>query len=111
MTIKELEKRVELAEKNGLLKINIVDEEDGNEGIWACFASKVDADIYDKDSYGEEITCFLMNHALIGGPTWGARLIVKTNGDNRPKIDATDLIKQVKKSVKKGDYPHPKEFK
>lgn len=110
MNIKDLEERVEIAEKNGLLKVNIVHEDGGNEGIWACFASKEYADIYYKDSYGEEIECFLMNAALIQGRTWGARLTVKTNGANRSIISVYELIEQMKKSIENNDYPQPEEF-
>ncbi len=106
MNLKELEERIETAEKNGLLKINIVHEEDGNEGIWACFASRKDANVYEKDSFDEEIECFLMNHALVGHPTWGARVTVKTNGEQRPVIKVNDLIAQIQIEIENGNYPH-----
>lgn len=109
-TIKELEKRVKEAQKNGTVKVNI--SHDGeNEGIWACPCTPEDAKIYEKNTHGEAFQCFLMNHALIGGPSWGARLTVKTNGDMRPIIPVEDVLKQMNEAVAAGDYPPAEDFK
>ncbi len=109
MDLKQLEERVTAAETNGVCKINIV-HDTGNEGIWACFVTPADKEIYHGDKRGT-FEVFLMNGALIGGPSWGAKLKVKTNGgDLRPNILVADVIKQMEAAVKSGDYPTPDKF-
>lgn len=109
-TIKDLEKRVKAAKKNGTIKVNITHDGE-NEGIWACPCTPEDAKTYEKDTRGESFQCFLMNHALIGGPSWGARLTVKTNGDMRPSVSVEEVIKQMNEAVAAGDYPPMEAFK
>jgi hypothetical protein len=111
MTIKDLEARVKKAEKNGGIKVNITHAGQGNEGIWACLASAKDKKIYEKDTNGDTFEVFLMNHALVGGPTWGARLTVTSKGNMRPEITVDDLIKQMNEAVEAGDYPPMEAFK
>jgi hypothetical protein len=108
-TIKDLETRVKKAEKIGTCKVNI--SHDGeNEGIWACFVSEHDKEVYDKNTSGDKIDVYLMNHALIGGPTWGAKLTVTTQGAARPSIKVEDVRQQMQEAVANGDYPPKKDF-
>jgi hypothetical protein len=109
MNLKELQDRVTVAEPNGMLKVNI-NHGDGNEGIWACFATPQDKEVYDKNKVGDPFEVFLLNQALIGGPSWGARLKLKAGGDNRPMIAAAKVIEQIIEAVKSGDYPTAEEF-
>lgn len=110
MNLDELQARVAAAEPNGCIKVNIEHGDGECEGIWAYLATPEDAAIYKKDTSGDEITVFLANAALIGGPTWGARLKVKTTGNSRPVIKVDDLIDQMNAAVEAGDYPLPTEF-
>ena len=111
MEITDLEARVKQGEKHGTCKVNI-DHGDGNEGIWACFATAEDRATYDRNKAGEEFQVFLMNHALIGGPTWGARLKLTSTGNNvRSIIPVAKVIEQMNEAVKSGDYPTPDKFK
>ncbi len=110
MTIKDLEDRVEAGQGIGTFKLNIT--HDGqNEGIWACFVTPKDKAIYDKNTSGDKINVYLMNHALISGPTWGAKLTVKTRGSLRPVITVQELIKQMNKAAEAGEYPPMEAFK
>lgn len=106
MTLKELEARVSAAEPNGMLKINIDHDGEGNEGIWACFATMKDKETYARNVAGEDFEVFLLNAALISGPTWGARLKLKANGgDRRVVVSASNLCQQMNEAVAAGDYP------
>ncbi len=110
MNIEDLEKRVQESEKHGTCKVNIAHGE-GNEGIWACFATQRDRQVYDENKLGETFEVFLMNHALIGGPCWGGRLKLTANGvDTRPTILVADVIRQMKEAVAAGDYPTADKF-
>lgn len=110
MKIKQLDARVKKAEKNGAIKFNI-HHSTGSEGVWAYFVSPQDKIIYEEDKAGKTYDVFMANHALVGRPSWGAKITLKTTGsDNRPKISAQDLIKQIEDAVKDGTYPETSEF-
>jgi hypothetical protein len=105
MTIAALERRIKDGEKHGNCKINIIHDDGSSEGIWACFATPKDKAIYDGDTRGAQITVYLMNHALINGPTWGAKLVVATRGASRPTITVEKLIQQMEAALAAGEYP------
>lgn len=109
MKLDELNQRVQTAENNGTLKLNITCDGEPNEGIWACFVTPKDKEIYDKNQGSFEV--YLMNHALISGPSWGAKLRIESNGNNRPEINVNDLIKQIVDAVESGNYPTIETFK
>jgi hypothetical protein len=110
MTLKDLQQRVNEAEINGVVKVNI-DHEGEHEGIWACLATPKDKEIYDRNTEGETINVYLMNQALIGGPTWGAKLTVVTHSDMRPTITGEEVVNQMNEAVKNGQYPPRESFK
>jgi hypothetical protein len=113
MKIQELEARVQAAEPNGTLKVNILHDDDsfGSEGVWCCFATARDKEIYEKNLAGESFDVFMMNSALIGGPSWGAKLTLKSTGDNlRSTIAVDEVIRQIVEASEKGDYPTIAEF-
>lgn len=104
--IKKLELAVSRAEKYGNIKLNIIHDDGTNEGIWAVPATKADKEKYDKGEYGTSFFLYLTNHALIGGPTWGAKIRVKCAGvSSRPTITVKDLCDQMKTLVEIGKYP------
>lgn len=105
ITIKDVEKRVANGEKIGVVKVNIRHEDGTHEGIWACFATPEDKKTYDADTHHHLITVYFMNNALIGGPSWGMKVQVKTCGDERPTISVDDLIKQCVTQCESGNYP------
>ena len=109
MNLQELQDRVTAAESNGTLMVNI-NHGDGNEGIWACFATPQDKVVYDKNKVGDPYEVFLLNQALIGGPSWGTRLKLKAGGDERPMIAVAKVLEQIIEAVKSGDYPTAEEF-
>ena len=109
MEISELEGRVKAADKNGSIKLNI--SHNGEmEGIWAVPVTPEDKQIYDSEQIGQFFEVFLTNQALIGGPSWGARLRLKTNGNSRSVISVSDVIEQIKAAVIAGDYPSLQTF-
>lgn len=111
MEISDLEARVKTAEPNGNCKVNI-NHGSGNEGIWGCFCTPEDRATYDRNKAGEEFQVFLLNHALIGGPTWGARLKLTSSGnDIRSSIPVAKVIEQMNEAVQSGDYPTADKFK
>lgn len=110
MTIEELQARVAAAEPNGMLKVNINHGEHGNEGIWACFATPDAKAVYDRNTSGETFEVFLMNNALMGMPSWGARLKVTTDGVHRPVISEDSLLEQLDAAVDAGEYPTAADF-
>lgn len=91
MTIDELEARVQRSEGNGLCKFNIV-HKDGNEGVWACFATTNDKLAHES---GKPFTVLLMNDALVGRPTWGAKITLQPASHGRSSISVQDFLKQV----------------
>lgn len=113
MNLQELQDRVSAAETavpNGMLKVNIK-HPTGNEGVWAQFASPSDKEVYERNSPGEKFEVFLLNHALIGGPSWGARLKLNADGsDSRVSIPVDVVLQQMNEAVGSGDYPNPSEF-
>lgn len=105
MNIKDLEDRVQKAsDENGMMKFNIV-HKDGNEGIWGCFVTPDDKKVYEDNQNGKPFEVFLMNHAFIGRPSWGARVKLTAGGDRRPIIPVQNLVNQIEQSVKANDYP------
>jgi hypothetical protein len=108
MNLQELTDRVKEAEKNGSFKLNIVRGGGDSEGIWACFVSQQDKEIYESNQVGETFYCFLLNHALINGPSWGARIKVTSQGNLRPTIFIQDFINQMNNAGE--DYPSRSEF-
>jgi len=113
MNREQLEHRVQHAERFGTCKVNVVEKSTSlnGEGMWAAFASQQDADTYNKDSAGDEITVLLMNHSFqVKAPTWGAKVKCRTNGENRPTVFIDDLIEQVQKQADAGEYPAQEEF-
>ena len=109
MKISDLEDRVKKGEKIGVCKVNITHQGE-NEGIWACFVSRHDKEVYEKNTSGEKIEVYLMNHALIGGPNWGAKLTVTTQGESRPSVTAESVRDQMIEAVANGDYPKKEAF-
>lgn len=111
MKIQELEARVQAAEPNGTLKFNIIHDDGDTEGVWGCFATPLDKETYEKNLFGESFDVFMMNSALIGGPSWGAKLTLKSSGDNlRSTIGVHEVIRQIVEAAKIGDYPTISEF-
>lgn len=105
MEISDLQARVKQAQEYGTCKFNI-EHDGGSEGIWACFATAEDREVYYRNKAGEPFEVFLMNHALIGGPTWGGRVRLASSGDDvRSSIPVADVIEQMNNAVKSGDYP------
>lgn len=101
ITVADLEQRVAEGQKIGMTKVNIVHPGNDNEGIWACFVSEKDKEVVDRNTFGDKVEVYLMNHALVSGPTWGAKLTVKTQGENRPVISVEELIEQMQNQ----EYP------
>ena len=66
-------------------RVNLVREPDflNGEGIWAQIRPEDQGKYEDDTSFGDLIVCSLRNHA-IGGTPWGAYIVAKTNGANRP---------------------------
>lgn len=79
-------------------KVNLFDDENDPEGIWAAFVSKEDRALYEGSGTGEEIHAVLLNHALAfyPNPTWGRVIIGKTNGTNRPVFHRKDQVERFK---------------
>ena len=97
ITKKELEVRFKKAMKlNGYSKVNIVHEDGMREGVWAVCCTKKDKALYDADTHGDPIEVYLANHAMIGGPSWGLKFKVTSNGSDRPKIVVKAMIEQIK---------------
>jgi len=105
MEISDLKARVDQAQEHGFCKFNI-NHDGGSEGIWSCFATDEDRETYYRNKAGDPFEVFLMNHALIVGPSWGGRVRLASSGNNeRSSIPVADVIEQMKNAVKSGDYP------
>lgn len=95
MTTDQLEARVKAAEAFGITKVNIIHPDGDNEGVWANLATAEDADLLSTDTVGDTVNVLLLNHALIGRPSWGALVAVRTNGELRPSVSKDDLLAQL----------------
>lgn len=101
MTTDQLEARVKAAEAFGMTKVNIIHPDGDREGVWASPATAEDAALLKADTAGDTVNVLLLNHALIGRPSWGALVTVVTAGLKRPSIRKEDLIAQLDAQ----DYP------
>ena len=93
MTIEELQKRVDDAHGPSI-KVNLIHPDGDTEGLWGKLATKEDKEIYDRDTQGDKITVFIMNQALVSGPTWGVRIQITTQHGSRPSVDMDSFIQQ-----------------
>lgn len=104
MTIDELEATIQKLEKDfGFVKVNLVHEGSGNEGIWAVPIDKESDDKLRSDlSNGEHAFVRLANQPLgWNGLTWGGLVRVKTVGSNRPMAHVSDQNLQILEDDKK----------
>ena len=80
----------DLIKQFGHIKVNLPSNfesyQSGNgEGIWAVCASQKDADIYNTPSNGSQFeVCLANNSFYYPYLTYGSKVLVETQGDNRP---------------------------
>lgn len=97
LTLEQLEQRMQqaiAAVPNGLIKINIQHPTCG-ESVWAQLASPEDAATYKSGAAGATVRVLMANHALVGGPNWGALISLRHSG-SRMRITAEDFVTQVR---------------
>ncbi len=80
------EQAQELIKQFGTIKVNLVHENEGNEGIWAVPCSEEDKKLYDNEaSTDEKFNCYLLNQPLGWcDKEWGSKVTARTNGSERP---------------------------
>lgn len=83
-----LEKKVaKLVERNGHIKVNLVDTKEGDEGLWATPCTKRDHSIYEKNTRGDQIRVRLCNQPLDFRFRWGDEVVCTTQGLDRPTFE------------------------